>query len=75
LINSQVIIQPNPATNQITIKGSSNELEEIVVYNTLGQNVTSSTNKSMTNETQLVIYLSKLNTGMCYYKLILVRFL
>lgn len=68
LVNSQVEIYPNPATNQFIIKGSSSELEEIVLYNTLGQNVTSLINLINTNETQLVIDLSKLNKGMFYVK-------
>jgi hypothetical protein len=67
-VNMQIEIHPNPATNQIIIKGSSNELEEIVLYNTLGQNVTSLTNKDINNENQLVIDISKLNTGIYYVK-------
>ena len=68
LANSQIEIYPNPAINQIIIKGRSNELKEILVYNTLGQNVTSLINQVVTNETQLVIDMSKLNTGMYYVK-------
>ena len=68
LVNLQIEIYPNPATNQIIIKGSSNELEKIVFYNTLGQNVTSLINQVITNENQLVIDISKLNTGMYYAK-------
>ncbi len=68
LDNSRIEIYPNPATHQITIKGSSSELESIVLYNTLGQNVTSLINQVITNETQLDIDMSKLNTGMYYVK-------
>ncbi len=68
LVNSKIEVYPNPATNQITIKGNSNELEEIVIYNTLGQNVTSLINQVITNESQVVIDMSKLNTGMYYVK-------
>tara|TARA_B100000809_G_scaffold200916_1_gene201333 strand:- start:2933 stop:3952 length:1020 start_codon:yes stop_codon:yes gene_type:complete len=68
LPNSQIGIYPNPSTNQIIITGSSNELEEIVLYNTLGQNVTSLTNQVILNETQLVIDISKLNRGVYYVK-------
>lgn len=66
--NGQVEIYPNPATNQVVIKGSSDELEEIVLYNTLGQNVTLSINLIENNETHLVIDLSKLHSAMYYLK-------
>ncbi|MDB4533703.1 T9SS type A sorting domain-containing protein [Vicingaceae bacterium] len=65
---NSVSIYPNPATNQIIIKGIAYELEEIVIYNTLGQNVTLLINQVITNENQLVIDMSKLNTGMYYVK-------
>lgn len=68
LINSEIEIYPNPATNQLIIKGSSNELKEIVIYNALGQNVTSLNKQVMTNENQFVIDITKLNAGMYYVK-------
>lgn len=66
--NEPIEIYPNPTTNQITIKGSSNELEELVLCNTLGQNVTSLINKIFTSETQLIIDMSKLNKGTYFIK-------
>lgn len=67
--NSQIKIYPNPTTNQIIIKGNPNELENITLYNTLGQNVTLLTKQTLTNENQLIIIdISKLNTGMYYIK-------
>ncbi len=68
LENSQIEIFPNPATNQITIKGSSYGLKNIVLYNTLGQNITSLTEQAITNENQVVIDISKLSKGMYYIK-------
>ena len=68
LSNSKIEIYPNPSTNQIIIKGSSNELKETLIYNRLGQNVTSLVNQVITNENQLVIDLSKLKSGMYYIK-------
>ncbi|MGB0887994.1 MAG: T9SS type A sorting domain-containing protein [Vicingaceae bacterium] len=68
LLNSQIEIYPNPAITQIIIKGSSNELEEIAIYNTLGQNLTSLIKQVITNENQYVIDVSKLHAGMYYVK-------
>ena len=62
-LDSYIKIYPNPTTNQITITGSAKELEEIMLYNALGQNVTSLIERVRTSENQWVIDLSKLNTG------------
>ena len=51
---------PNPTNNQITIVGSSNELEKVTIYNSLGQDVTLLTQQSEINETKVVIDLLKL---------------
>ena len=68
LVNSQIEIYLKPATNQITIKGNPNELEEIVLCNALGQNVTSLIKQVITDENQLLLDISKLNTGVYYVK-------
>ncbi len=68
LDNSEVEIYPNPATNQITVKGNFNELKGVVLYNTLGQNVTSLVGQIITNENQVIIDLSKLSKGIYYVK-------
>ena len=69
-INSKNNFQifPNPTNNQITILGKQVELREIVIYNTLGQDVTSLTQKIVKNGEQLVIDLSKLSSGVYYIK-------
>lgn len=61
-------ISPNPANNQITITGKQIALEEITIYNTLGQNITKLTQQTIENDGQLVIDLSKLNSGIYYIK-------
>lgn len=66
--DTQVHIYPNPAENLITIVGSLNELEDVTIYNTLGQNVTLLAQQIEKNETQLTIDLSKLNSGSYYIK-------
>jgi len=39
---SSILIYPNPTDGMITIKGNENELSELIIYNVLGQNITSS---------------------------------
>ena len=52
----------------VTINGSSQELEQLTIYNTLGQNVTASTNLIEKSKSQLVVDLSNLNSGIYYIK-------
>ncbi len=61
-------IYPNPTNSSVTIKGNDIELSEITIYNTLGQNVTMLTQKSILNDVQLVVNLSKLSSGVYYIK-------
>ena len=61
-------VYPNPFYNQITIEGNEVELKEIIIYNTLGQNVTALTQKIMSKENKIVIDLSNLNKGIYYIK-------
>lgn len=61
-------IFPNPTTKEITITGKEIILEDITIYNTFGQNVTELTQKTVENEGELLIDLSKLNSGIYYVK-------
>ena len=61
-------IFPNPTNSYITIMGKEVEFSEVIVYNTLGQDVTELTKEIITNGKQLVIDLSELNTGFYYIK-------
>ena len=63
-----VNIYPNPALYKITINASSDELEEVSIYNTLGQNVTPNTSVTAENESEIVVDLSNLNSGFYYVK-------
>jgi len=65
---SEIEIYPNPTKNQITILGSSYELEQVKIYNVLGQDVTILTEKIINNESKIIINLLNLNTGMYYVK-------
>lgn len=66
LTTESIRIYPNPVKNKITIEGSEAELNEIHVYNLLGQEVTSLTQQVIHNKTKVEIDLSKLNPGMYY---------
>jgi len=61
-------IFPNPTSNQITIIGSKTELSEIIICNSLEQNVTALTKKSIENNGQLIVDLSRLSSGVYYIK-------
>ena len=68
LINGPLQIYPNPTGNTINIVGSAFELEEIVVFNSIGQNVTTRTTITNANKGKIVLDLSQLNTGMYFVK-------
>lgn len=59
----QVKIYPNPASNHIIIEGDESELEYIVIYNILGENVTYLTQKDTNSGSKLIINLSDLSPG------------
>jgi hypothetical protein len=61
-------IFPNPTKNQITIIGNLTLIPDINIYNSLGQNVTALTEQVGNTGQQLVINLSKLNSGIYYIK-------
>lgn len=59
---------PNPANNRIIISRSETDLTRIMIYNTLGQDVTWLTKQINENDDQVVIDLSKLDSGIYYLK-------
>ncbi len=67
--STQINVYPNPATDQITIEGSKDELESITVYNALGQDVTSMAQQQVLGYGSIVlILLSALGAGIYYVK-------
>jgi len=66
--NEGIKIFPNPTENQITVSGSSIELEQVKIYNTLGRDVTIFTKQINNSESILIINLSDLSEGMYYIK-------
>jgi len=68
LNSTQVEIYPNPATNQILISGQPSELKDILFLTVLGQNVTALITSEKVDESQLMIDISKLNSGVYFVK-------
>ncbi|PHQ78359.1 MAG: hypothetical protein COB65_13970 [Thalassobium sp.] len=65
---SSIEIFPNPTQDRITISGNSLKLEQIKIYNVLGQDVTSFTEIISIDKSILLIDLSILTTGIYYIK-------
>ncbi|MFT7157082.1 MAG: hypothetical protein ACI8Q1_002097 [Parvicella sp.] len=62
-------IYPNPAIDKITIAGLDDNDKDFRVFNLLGQDVTSCTRITTSNESQLFIDVSTLRTGIYYIKI------
>jgi len=61
---TEVIIYPNPTNNQITIQANEQELTNIKIYNTLGQDVTNRIKQLSKSDNNIVIDLSSLTSGL-----------
>lgn len=59
---------PNPTKSQITIIGNTYQLDQVIIYNTFGQDVTSLTNKIIHDKSKLIIDLTNLGDGIYYIK-------
>lgn len=68
LINSQLEIYPNPTSDLVTILGNAFELEQVKIYDVLGQDLTIYVKQISNSGSQLVIDLSSLNEGIYYIK-------
>ena len=67
--NSTIEIYPNPTKNNIIVSGNISELEQIKVYNSLGQDVSAFVSITGNNELEAtVVDLSKLIAGIYYLK-------
>ena len=64
---AEMVIYPNPTNNQVTVEGDVLELEQLRIYNSLGQDVTSKTKIITQNNTRLVIDMSSLTTGIYHF--------
>jgi hypothetical protein len=68
LISGSVEIYPNPTNDKITVIGIENELSEVRIFNPLGQDVTNLTTISSSNESTMLIDVSRLAKGIYYVK-------
>ncbi len=67
-VNSQITIYPNPVSDQITILGHSTELEEVIIINVLGQDVTMSTRIIGKSDSKAIVDMSSLDSGSYFIK-------
>ncbi len=63
-----VCVYPNPTSNRITINGHPFSLDEIKVYNIVGQDVTKLTQKSRFSKTSVILDITKLTNGIYIVK-------
>lgn len=68
LSDQQPKVYPNPTENTISIEGSALELEDIKLFNALGQNVTAFTTITEINQAKILVDLSSLKSGMYHIK-------
>ena len=68
LQNSELKIFPNPTNGQISINGNFLDLEQIKIYNVLGQDVTRNTKQLNREKSKLIIDLSGLKGGFYFIK-------
>ena len=66
--NSGIEIFPNPTKSLITIIGNAQELDQVKIYNRLGQDVSGLTNQNYIDKSRLNIDLLNLSEGMYYIK-------
>jgi parallel beta-helix repeat protein len=66
--NNDVTLYPNPVHNQLTLKGSADDLLNIHIYNILGQDLTPIVKQISNSESNKLIDLSNLNAGMYIIK-------
>jgi hypothetical protein len=65
---SEITIYPNPTFSEITIQGSEDELAQIGIWNTVGQDVTTLTRQVGQSDSRRVIDLSNLSPGLYYIR-------
>jgi hypothetical protein len=68
VLNTQILVYPNPSENQISIVGTRAELNEIRVFSLLGQDVSSLIKQIFADKSRLVIDLSNLKSGVYFLK-------
>ena len=59
-------IYPNPATNQLTVEGQNLSINNITIYNTLGQNMMSNYSYIEVESSKIIVNLSLFPAGVYY---------
>ena len=65
---SELLAYPNPATSNLTIEGSTNELENFTILSASGLDLSSTAHIIVKNSNSLIIDVSTLPTGFYYIK-------
>ena len=65
---SSVTVYPNPFSNQLTIEGNKEEMEEYHLYNLLGNDVTNQIRTVQSNNRSVVLDVSTLQSGVYFVK-------
>lgn len=65
---SELLAYPNPATNNLTIEGSTNELENFTILSASGLDISSTAHIIVKNSKSLIVDVSALPTGFYYIK-------
>jgi hypothetical protein len=68
LDNSHIEIYPNPFINKITVNADPTELQDISIFNTLGQDATAMILRNKKYDNELVLDVSNLKPGIYYLK-------
>jgi len=63
-----VLIYPNPTTGLVTVVGSLEEINEITIYNRLGQNVSEQVRIINQTDSKIIYDLTDLPSGILYFK-------
>lgn len=66
--NSEISVFPNPTNNKITILGANINKDEIMILNNLGQDLGSEVEIISNSNTELVLSLSNLSSGVYFIK-------
>ncbi|MBK7183893.1 MAG: T9SS type A sorting domain-containing protein [Bacteroidetes bacterium] len=63
-----MVIYPNPTSREITVNAEEVELNNLSVYNILGQNVIANITIKKVSKTELIIDLSQLKQGIYFIR-------
>ena len=65
---TDVVLYPNPTSSKVILKGNPSELNEISIYNVLGQNITHIIQVNKFDDTTVILDFSELISGVYFVK-------